>query len=77
VRCDRCDQRGMVPHHLSPIFWRFWNREQLATLVEQMREGERLYWLAHKLVKLQGPDGEPYMRETDGAWAVEVANRSE
>src|ERR1700687_3452354 len=32
--CPSCGQPGRIPHHLSIVFWRFWTREQLASLVE-------------------------------------------
>ena len=63
MRCNRSDQRGVVPHHLSPIFWRFWNRTRLAALLEMMRNDENLQWLGHRLVCLRALDGsERYLR---------------
>jgi hypothetical protein len=71
ISCDACGARGRVPHANSLVFWQFWSRSVLAALVEQMREGERLNWIAHHLVKLQGPDGERVLQEKDGTWSVD------
>jgi hypothetical protein len=44
----------------------------LSSLLQQMQPGERLAWLAHRLVRLQAVDGsERILRERDGAWVAE------
>jgi hypothetical protein len=71
VRCRKCGNRDIVPHTASLIFWKFWTRAMLGALVEQMREDERLNWLAYRLVKLQAADGnERALREVDGTWTA-------
>jgi hypothetical protein len=67
--CPACGQAGNIPHHLSLIFWRFWTREQLASLVEVMRPDERLAWLAKGLVKVESAGGQSReLREVGGRW---------
>ena len=72
VVCGQCGNRSRIPHHLSLAFWKFWTREQLSALVQQMQPGERLAWIAHRLVQLQAADGsERSLREHDGKWCPE------
>lgn len=67
--CPACGQAGNIPHHLSLIFWRFWTREQLASLVEVMRPDERLAWLAKGLVRVESAGGQSReLREVGGRW---------
>ena len=71
--CGKCGMKGHVPGHMSLIFWTFWSRTQLQALVDAMRPGERLHWIAHRLVRVQTADGrERHLREEDGAWREEA-----
>jgi hypothetical protein len=75
VSCH-CGARGHIPHHLSLAFWEFWTLERLQAIEQQMRPGERLAWIAHRLVRLQ-PAGDisdanaRILRERDGVWSEE------
>jgi hypothetical protein len=70
--CPRCGERGYIPHHLSLLFWKYWDREQVAALADSMRSDERLAWLAHRLVRLEDTGGNVrFLRECNGQWVDE------
>jgi hypothetical protein len=70
--CPRCGEKGHIPHHLSLIFWTYWNRERIATLTDAMRPDERLAWIGHRLVRLEDVEGNVrFLRERNGEWADE------
>lgn len=67
ARCLHCGNAGMIPHHLSMVFWKFWDRATLQLLVSSMRMDERLHWIAsHEVQVSDSAGGVRYLREQDG-----------
>jgi hypothetical protein len=77
ARCRNCGNAGEVPHHLSLVFWQFWNRSTLQALLDSMRQDERLNWIAHGEVRLEdGAGNVRYLRERDGRFVEIDLSRS-
>jgi hypothetical protein len=72
--CDKCGEPGQVTHHLSFVFWLSCSRERLSALVQQMKPGECLTRLAHRLVSGRRPaDGnERHLRGQDKVWFAKM-----
>jgi hypothetical protein len=70
ARCRNCGCAGRIPHHLSPIFWKFWSRDQLAALHAAMKADERLNWIAYRGAAVEDSScNRRFLREEDGYFA--------
>jgi hypothetical protein len=71
--CRACDQAGEIAHHRSEHFWSYWTRDRLAAVLEQVRFGESLAWIAYRSVLLTAPDRtERVLYECGGLWSAEL-----